>query len=444
MKKNLKKILYLITLLLFIIEARGQTVDSVIYPKDYMSLRDFSMMRNNHVIGGDNLSSPQDSIEKMISKFYFDQFRHFQDPRAPYFMFLSKTGKLALGIGGQIKIRGYFDWNGSIPSTGFSPYEIEIPKNPLEQRNLSASGSGSGFFVTLLGNNSIFGDFMAYIQADFSGYNNRGFRLKKAYFSFRDWTLGYTTTTFEDTKAEPATVDGAGPNGINSRKNVLMRYMKTIKKNWVVAGSVEFPSQSITTDGVNTKECNTYLPDLAAFIQYQWNSNASHVRLSGLLRTLTYRDMLLMRNFNITGWGVQASSVINILPQLNFFGIASVGRGHASYTTDLGNGAFDLIPDLDNPGKLYAPMATGYVAGFQYFFTKNIFSNLVFSEQRYYPKTNPKDDQYKYGLYSAVNIFWDITPRVEIGVEYLYGKRKNFNRMSASADRILAMLEVSF
>ena len=42
----------------------------------------------------------RDSTNNLIQKFYEDQFRHFQDPLAPYFLFLSKDSKLAMGIGG--------------------------------------------------------------------------------------------------------------------------------------------------------------------------------------------------------------------------------------------------------------------------------------------------------------------------------------------------------
>ena len=422
--------------------AFAEPADSAAF--DNEQKRVLAMMDNTNAISVTRENVNNDSLRQVLSRFYADQFRHFQDPRAPYFMFLSKSGDLAFGVGGQVKVRGYYDWNGSIPSTGFSPYLIPIPKDQAKLRNLAASASGTGLFFTLLGSNSVLGDFMAYFQADFAGYKDRGFRIKKAYLTFRNWTVGYTTTTFEDTKAEPATVDGSGPNGINSRKNVLVRYLSPLNKHWTAAVSVEFPSQSISADGTDTEACNPYIPDLAAFWQYQWNHSQSHLRLSGLLRTLSYRDLLKARNHNITGWAVQLSTTIKVLPDFNFFGIVSTGEGHASYTTDLGNGSFDLIPDPDNPGRLYAPLSTGYVAGLQYFFRHNLFSNIAFSEQRYYPKHNPNDSQYKYGLYVAANLFWDITPRLEFGVEYLYGKRMNFNRDHGSASRIMTMLMFSF
>lgn len=427
---------------LFAFTTTGTTVDSLNMDNDMR--RQADMAADRHLVSMMPGGASEDSLSRLLNIFYLDQFRHFQDPRAPYFMFLSKQGNLAFGVGGQIKLKGYFDWNGSIPSPGFAPYDIPIPKNPAQLRNLAATASGTGLFFTLLGSNRLMGDFMAYFQADFAGYKDRGFRIKKAYLTFRDWTAGYATTTFEDTKAEPSTVDGSGPNGINSRTNILVRYSKMFRRHWSVAASIEFPTQSIMTDGVSTEPCNTYIPDFAAFVQYQWESGASHIRISGLLRTLSYRDLIAQQNHNITGWALQLSTVIKIAPNFNFFGIASTGRGHASYTTDLGNGNFDLIPDTTQPGLLYAPMSVGYVAGVQYYFTKKIFSDIAFSEQRYYPRHAAEGTQYQYGLYVAANLFWDITPRLELGIEYLYGKRNDFDGLHGSADRIMAMLMFSF
>lgn len=403
-----------------------------------------SAIDDTHVITMGDEVMAKDSIGRLLNMFYIDQFRHFQDPRAPYFMFLSKNGNLALGVGGLIRIRGSFDWNGSIPINGFSPYFIPIPKDPTSMRRLSATGAGTGLFLTLLGKNSFLGNFMGFIQGDFSGNNYKDFKLKKAYFTAGDWTVGYATSTFEDTQAKPATIDGSGPNGGNSRTNVLVRYSHTFKEKWTVAGSFEFPSSSIKSDGVYTKGCSDYVPDIAAFIQYQWGGGASHVRLSGLGRVLTYRDLVVGKNYNIFGWGAQFSTTIKALPQLNFYGTVTFGKGHESYTTDLASDSFDLVEDPHEKGKLYAPKAIGYVLGAQYYFTNNVFADVSLSEQRYYPKENPGDGQYKYGLYGAFNLFWDITSRFEVGMEYLAGKRMNFNGTHGCANRLSAMVMMSF
>ncbi len=434
----------ILTLGCFHVEAQDIKKDSLSC-KDPENQRIENMIKSTNVVNFSGGDFGNDSINRILNRFYYDQFRHFQDPRAPYFMFMSRSGNLALGVGGVIRMRGYFDWNGSIPTSGFSPYFIPIPKSPTSDKELAATPAGTALYFTLIGHNSIFGDFMGYIEAGFSGYNNRDFKLKKAYIQAGNWTAGYATTTFEDTKAEPSTIDGSGPNGINSRTNVLLRYMHTFKNNhWTIAGSFEFPSSSISADGETTKACKDYIPDGAAFIQYQWLDGASHVRLSGLARGLTYRDMINEKNRTIMGWAAQLSGIIKVTKGLNINGIVSIGQGHESYTTDLAGGSFDLIPTPGLPGHLYAPTAVGYVFGATYFFSSKVFSNLALSQQRYYPKQNPGDSQYKYGLYGAVNLFWDITPRFEIGAEYLAGKRMNFNGDHGNANRLTAMMMLSF
>ena len=54
--------------------------------------------------------TPKDSIRRIIEMFYVDQFRHFDDPQAPYFLFMSRDATLAMGVGGAVRMRGYYDW----------------------------------------------------------------------------------------------------------------------------------------------------------------------------------------------------------------------------------------------------------------------------------------------------------------------------------------------
>lgn len=386
----------------------------------------------------------EDSLRNLLNKFYYAQFRHYEDPRAPYFMFLSRDGKLAMGIGGMVRLRGYFDWNGSIPVNGFSPYLISIPKNPANDRRLAATPAGTGLFFTVFGSTPKIGSYMAFFMADFSGYQNREFKIKQAYITAGDWTAGYTHSTFEDSAAEPQTIDGSGANGKNSHTTMLVRYMHTFKKNWEVGAGIEFPESSTAADGIYTKACSDWLPDLAAFAKFQWNDGFSHVRIAGLLRQLTYRDLKKGKNRNLAGWAIQGSAVVKVLPQMSLYGIASIGQGHESYTTDLACDRFDLIPVIGHEGELYAPTGAGFVFGAKYYFKPTLFANLCLSEQRYFPKENPNDNQYKYGLYGAANLYWDITPRFEVGIEYLAGKRMNFDRTHGNANRVTAMLMLSF
>ena len=100
-----------------------------------------------------------DSIRQRISVFYYDQFRHFSDPAAPYFLFMSKDAQLAMGIGGCVRMRGYYDWGGAIPASGFAPYLIPMRKDPANMRHFGTTPSGTALFFRVLGRNKTLGDY---------------------------------------------------------------------------------------------------------------------------------------------------------------------------------------------------------------------------------------------------------------------------------------------
>lgn len=163
--------------------------------------------------GDSNLTPAEEAETELMGKFYFDQFRHAHDPLAPYFMFMSRDSKLALGIGGTFNAIAYYDWNGTIDDNGFVPFEIPMTRDNTQRHRIGATVSESQLFLRLFGKSDRFGWYQLYISAKFTGngMNGYGFKLNKAYASVGDWTLGYASTTFADPAACPNTVDPQGP-----------------------------------------------------------------------------------------------------------------------------------------------------------------------------------------------------------------------------------------
>ncbi len=386
------------------------------------------------------------SVRSMIDNFYVDQFRSFQDPLAPYFMLMSKTGSVAMGVGGVVRMRGWYDWNGAMNNSAFIPNLISIPNDPTRDHWFSTTPSGTAFFVRVFGHSKKVGLYQAYIQAKFSGYGNRDFKLSKAYFSVGDWTVGYAPSTYTDPSAAPPTVDSQGPNSLMSYTNVLVRWMHTFGKRYVLAASVESPNGSIPELDGRYTGCADFMPNVAAFVQYQWNGGLQHVRVSGILRGLEYRDLVQERNHRLMGWGVHLSTVFRPVDPVTIYGGANYGKGISDMVQDLQNSPMDLLGDLDSPGKMYAPKSFGWYAAIQYNFAPNVFSTIMFSEERFLPKDEPvmENYTYKYGLYGAANIFWELHPRCQIGLEYNFGKRMDIDHQHKSADRISLMGQFSF
>lgn len=398
-----------------------------------------------HIDGGKPGMQDTISEQELIDMFYYDQFRHFQDPRAPYFMLMSKTHKYAMGLGGVVRMRGWYDWNGAMPNAGFIPYNIAIPNDPTNKNWYGTTPAGTALFFSVFGRNNTYGQYQLYIEGNFSGYGSRDFKLKQAYATVGDWTIGYTRSSFEDPAAQPPVLDAQGPNSECGATNMLLRWMHTMKKHWVVALSMETPSSNIASKTDLYTSCNNYIPDFAGFIQYQWD-HSSHIRASGIIRGLKYRDLVAGRNYRVAGWGAHLSTVFTPVSPLTVYGSFIVGKGISSLNNDLQNGANDLLGNPERDGRMFAPLSLGWYGALRYHFKPNLFSTVVFGEERFLPRHEPVYENltYKYGLYGAANVIWDITPRCEVGLEYNIGKRQDIDLQHRWVNRLCFMAMFSF
>lgn len=407
------------------------------------------LLQNQKIIPfGKDSNNPEiqsyiDSVRQRIAVFYYDQFRHFSDPYSPYFLFLSKDANLAMGIGGAVRMRGYYDWGGAMPAAGFSPYLIPMTPDPASMRHLDATPSGTCLFFRIIGRNKMMGNYQLNIEANFTGYNGRDFKLKKAYAIINDFTVGYANSTFSDPSALPPTIDASGPANKITPTSVLIRYMPVIKKKWVLAASVEIPSKAQAIENEQAKPISNYVPDFAAFAQYEW-APGQHVRLSGIIRTLPYRNLIENKNHSVIGWGAMLSTVARPTNSLSAYGTVNYGRGYAGLGSDLMIGNYDLVGNISKPGELYAPTSFGFCVGLQYNILPNLFISGNVSETNYLPKHKVTDDEYKYGLVCTANVFWNMTARMQVGAEFNIGTRQNFSGLQKWARRAALMCMFSF
>lgn len=409
-----------------------------------------SLLNANKVIFIDGKATPNelkdmvDAIRRRISIFYYDQFHHFTDPDAPYFLFLSKDAQLAMGIGGAVRMRSYYDWGGAIPASGFAPYLIPMNPDPTNMKTFNTTPSGTCLFFRVLGSNKSLGEYQLYIEANFTGYQGRDLRLKKAYAILNDVTIGYAPSTFSDPMALPPTVDAQGPNNKINPTAVLVRYMPLVHRHWRLAFSVETPSAAVDIDNKATGHVSSWLPDFAAFAQYEWAAG-QHVRLSGILRTLPYRNLLEETNHNVVGWGVQLSGVGHPAPMLTVYANAAYGQGYAGLGGDLLIGNYDLVADNTIRGRMYAPAMLGWCVGLQYNLRHNLFASVSTSMTSYFPhETEQAPSEYKRGLWGAANIFWNLTARISAAAEFDIARRTDFDGPSRWARRINIMAQFSF
>ena len=79
------------------------------------------------------------------------------------------------------------------------------------------------------------------------------------------------------------------------------------------------------------------MPNFPAYIQYAWNKS-SHIRVAGIVRNMTYENLVAQRAESKAGWGVFAASTFNVTSKLNFYGQATYGRGISQFLNGSGSG----------------------------------------------------------------------------------------------------------
>lgn len=375
--------------------------------------------------------------------------KHFQDPGTPRFIMNSKNNKFALGIGGYVRLVNGVEFKGIIDSEtdeGFQTGLIPIPygDNPRSQYRLSASTSK--FFVKMVGRTEKIGDIETFISMDFEGKNYSP-RLHQAYVKMGGFLFGQAWSTITDLNSIPPTVDFEGPCGMAIVRNPQIRYARNMAHNWMRFGiATEFPQVNATYSKY-TDPIYQSVPDVIGYLQLNWGkTKSSHMRASGILRNMSYRDLEYNRSSMEQGWGVQASGVWNMGRKVSLFYQGIYGKGIASYMNDISLFNVDLVPDFHNSGSMNPLEMWGMYAGMQYNFSKSVYASATYSQSRMYSRCgyDPSSDQYQYGQYIVGNIFWNITNDCSLALEYLHGEKKVFGGEKQPANRVNFMVQYSF
>ena len=319
-----------------------------------------------------------------------------------------------------------------------------IPNASKVKNQFQMDASTSTIFLKLVGHTKLLGDFVVYTAGNFRG-GDKVFQLRNAYMSFRNVTVGYTYGGFMDLAALPSTIDFQGPNGATFYRATQLAYTYKGLKNWRFHASIEVPS----VDGATNDELSVAqqrMPDFTAYAQYGWGAN-SHLRVGGIVRSMTYTSTLSNHASDVTGWGVQASTSFNLSKKWEIFGQATYGKGIGQYLNDISNLNVDIVPNPEKEGKMQALPMLGWFAGAQYNICPKIFVSGTYSMSRLYSENGYPNDQpssYRYGQYLVANVFWNVTPNMQVGAEYLRGWRTDFSNSTHHANRMNLLVQYSF
>lgn len=369
-------------------------------------------------------------------------------PGTSEFAFAGRNNKFYLSIGGYAKATVSYDFGNTLNNSNeFITADIPADPRPGNGGLVQFSAMQTHLclnFVALPETNNKIGVFIGTNFLD-----NYTPTLQYAYARWRGLKVGYDYTNFLDLNAAPPTIDYEGPNAMSTIPLAMIAYDAKFGKHkeWQVGGALQMPQYSVTT-GRGTETVTQRIPDIPVYLQYAWGGGASTLRLSGILRNMQYRDDILGKNFNKVGWGVQLSGSATINPFLTAYYQALYGDGIASYMQDLNGGGMDMTPSA-TPGKMDAVKAWGAFVGLQYNFSKKVYATTTYSHVRTYADrykggATKWGDQYRYAQYAVANLFYQINSHLQTGIEYIYGRRVNYDGSQGHDNRIQAMFQVNF
>lgn len=395
-----------------------------------------------HVVNGDTIDG-----SKVYQEFAEVAPAAFNVPSAPRFAFVGKDRKFYLGLGGAIKGTISYDFGDPITNPNeFTTSAINMNPAPGNGGLVQLSAQQSSFFVNFIALPDNPNKVGVYIQGNFLG-SGYGFQLQYAYAKYRGFTVGYDYSLFTDVAAAPPTIDYEGPNSFTAIPNAVLDYRHSFNK-WLSMGvGLELPQASYTTSEY-TRVVNQRVPDIPAYVQFNWASN-SWVRLSGIIRNIAYYDNVQQKTQDAVGWGIKLSGSAALLPGLTAYYQGAYGVGLTSYFQDLNGMKLDLVPDEHNHGHLKAVKAYGWYAGLQYNFSPKVFCSGTYSMVRtdvdpWSDSLNSSADRYKLAHYVVGNVFYNINSIVQVGLEYIWGSRMDMNSVQKHDNRIQAMLQVTF
>ncbi|WP_310625096.1 DcaP family trimeric outer membrane transporter [Limnohabitans sp.] len=299
------------------------------------------------------------------------------------------------------------------------------------------------------GNSAVSGDGQAQIYTQ-QVSNSYGLRLRQAYFQMGGFLVGQSWSTFMDLDNTPETVDFNGPIGGTFLRQPQIRYTYATPQSGNYTVALE-NSVSYVLDATGTAMSSGFSkkPDLIVRWDraFDWGalnlravSHEIQVNNGGTHTTNDGGTVVQGINSAKRGTGMAASGQIKTVGEDFISWIVTSGTGIGRYFNYIEGAGYNA-----NTGAIELEKATGIVLGYQKKFSDSLRMNLVYGQQKHHEngyttwaKANGLDggldgadglDSGRYGVNRKVQQFhiggfWNPIKPVEIGAEYIIGKRE--------------------
>ena len=298
---------------------------------------------------------------------------------------------------------------------------------------------GLDFNTNVGGDNKLGGK----VEVDFAG-TNEALRIRHAYLTYNNWLFGQTTSNFLSNHA-PEMIDFATNVGGGTAARIpQVRYgfnLAPATKLFIAAE--EGNSSATERNAANTEnvasDVKYSLPVLTAKLTQGFADGKANASVRGLVEQ--YKSEAA--GDDKTGWGIAAGVNYQVIDPLKLSADVSYVQGNSNYLYG-SNTAFYV----DNAnGKIEQNEAFGVQVGGTYKFNEKLRSTLAYGalfadDSTDYATSNPTANEEVYQAW--INFIYSPVKPLDLGVEYINGKRDTFAGNSYKDNRVGLMAKYSF
>jgi hypothetical protein len=259
-------------------------------------------------------------------------------------------------------------------------------------------------------------------------------RLRHAWGQWKTIGAGQTNSQFMDGDVFPNVIDYWGPNGMLFFRNVQVFWKPINDDQMEFAASIENPGASgdagVVADRVELQNivARFPLPDFAANFKYKFDKG--YVRTSGMLRKISYDDVLADQfdlSGSVTGWGLSVSSNLKATDNDTLRLMYVYGEGIQNYFND----APVDVAVKSNPGSPRTPIVgealpvSGLSLYLDHTWNSRYSTAIGYSRVDVDNSDGQTTDAYQSGQYASVNLLATPATNVMIGGELQWTHREN-------------------
>ncbi|MFW1983344.1 DcaP family trimeric outer membrane transporter [Acinetobacter guillouiae] len=271
------------------------------------------------------------------------------------------------------------------------------------------------------------------VEVDFAGNGvNENLRIRHAYLTYNNWLFGQTTSNFLSSHA-PEMIDFATNAGGGTTRIPQVRYAYNLAPTTKLLVAAE-EGNSAGATGTAVKYS---LPVLTGKITQSYadgNGNAS-----ARVLVENYKDNNAGKDK--TGWGVALGTDFKVIEPLKLFADASYVVGNSNYLYG-SNNAYSVVN-----GDIEQNEFTALQVGGTYKILPNLRSTLAYGalfadNGTDFAKSNQTANEKIQQAW--LNVIYSPAKPIDLGIEYINGKRETFAGQSYKDNRVGLMAKYNF